>query len=250
MLMPIAMPCNQLYWAETLSPVDCIQRHLVGKQVQTLQITLWVALRKIQDSQAKKVQQVVTRACHHRGKFFVVIVQQGFQTPLVSTKCCQLQLMPCHTCTLCYKPAHHWALVRQGGVNQDGPTKRRLSMHISLVAHQQFSCFDRSSFGCKHQRNRSDIVFLDRTGRQLNQEALQLLDISQLRRRRHLRLHSLRDPTTEGPQQLLVDCSNGLKKACGSRTLRLWVLVRVILQGQSQVNLSELCIIAGQEWLK
>lgn len=30
----------------------------------------------------------------------------------------------------------------------------------------------------------------------------------------------------------------------------LWVLVRVILQGQSQVNLSELRIIAGQEWLE
>ena len=148
--------------------------------------------------------------------------------PLVSTKCCQLQLMPCHTCTLCHQPAHHWALanlerlgklgleswpvgfscallttcitsignhlihpetrldlkknmkttlpipgmydsnqinmnqihtapnlknvqhsaggscslgntkspylVRQGGVNQDRPTKGRLSMHISLVA--------------------------------------------------------------------------------------------------------------------
>ena len=147
--------------------------------------------RKIQDSQAKKVQQVVARACRHRGKFFVVIVLQGFQTPavlwgerlsrleitsgcswlwawgmlrnmvvellshepqdlqvfnilslppfssffcaccffhffplsrthpqsdllsdlpLVSTKCCQLQLMPCHTCTLCHQPAHHWAL--------------------------------------------------------------------------------------------------------------------------------------------
>ena len=33
-------------------------------------------------------------------------------------------------------------------------------------------------------------------------------------------------------------------------TCCLWVLVRVILQGQSQVNLSELRIIAGQEWLE
>lgn len=35
-----------------------------------------------------------------------------------------------------------------------------------------------------------------------------------------------------------------------STTCCLWVLVRVILQGQSQVNLSELRIIAGQEWLE
>ena len=96
------------------------------------------------------------------------------------------------------------------------PQQERPWCSVYQAAHQQFSCFDRSSFGCKQQRNRSDIVFLpwkfqrwncrmntihhksirihhnavktnrqhpllaekrilDRTRRQLNQEALQLL---------------------------------------------------------------------------